>query len=51
MTVPKGVRRLHDFDDMILSLFAKGTTSRDIAEHLEVTYGAVVVPRDDLEHH
>jgi putative transposase len=42
VTVPKGVRRLHDFDDMILSLFAKGMTTRDIAEHLEATYGAAV---------
>jgi putative transposase len=42
VTVPKGVRRLHDFDDMILSLFAKGMTTRDIAVHLEVTYGAAV---------
>ena len=42
ITVPKGVRRLTDFDDMILSLFAKGMTTRDIAEHLMVTYGASV---------
>ncbi len=42
VTVPKGVRRLTDFDDMIMSLFAKGMTTRDIAEHLAVTYGASV---------
>ena len=42
VTVPKGVRRLNDFDDMIMSLFAKGMTTRDIAEHLKVTYGAAV---------
>jgi putative transposase len=42
VTVPKGVRRLTDFDDMIMSLFAKGMTTRDIAEHLTVTYGASV---------
>lgn len=41
-TVPKGTRRLSDFDDMIISLFAKGMTTRDISEHLEVTYGASV---------
>lgn len=42
VTVPKGVRRLSDFDDMIMSLYAKGMTTRDIAEHLAVTYGASV---------
>jgi putative transposase len=40
--VPKGTRRLSEFDDMVLSLFAKGMTTRDIAEHLELTYGASV---------
>ena len=40
VTVPKGTRRLSDFDDMIISLYAKGMTTRDIAEHLEATYGA-----------
>jgi putative transposase len=40
VTVPKGTRRLTEFDDMILSLFAKGITTRDIAEWLEQTYGA-----------
>jgi putative transposase len=40
--VPKGTRRLTEFDDMVLSLFAKGMTTRDIAEHLEITYGADV---------
>ena len=42
VTVPKGARRLTDFDDMIISLFAKGMTTRDIAEHLHATYGASV---------
>jgi len=42
VTVPKGTRRLSDFDDMIISLYAKGMTTRDIAEHLEATYGASV---------
>ena len=37
--MPKGARRLTDFDDMITSLFAKGMTTRDIAEHLHATYG------------
>lgn len=40
VTVPKGTRRFTEFDDMILSLFAKGITTRDIAEWLEQTYGA-----------
>jgi putative transposase len=40
--VPKGTRRLTEFDDMVLSLFAKGMTTRDISEHLELTYGARV---------
>ena len=42
VTVPKGTRRLGEFDDMILSLYAKGLTTRDIAEHLSATYGASV---------
>jgi putative transposase len=40
VTVPKGVRRLTEFDDMVIALFAKGLTTRDIAEWLEQTYGA-----------
>ena len=42
VTVPKGIRRLGEFDDMILSLYAKGMTTRDIAEHLHATYGASI---------
>jgi len=42
VVLPKGTRRLEEFDDMVLSLFAKGMTTRDIAEHLQVTYGASV---------
>lgn len=42
VTVPKGTRRLTGFDDMIISLYAKGMTTRDIAEHLTATYGANV---------
>ena len=51
VSVPKGVRRLHGFDDMILSLFAKGMATRDIAEHLEATYGASVSHETISEHH
>src|SRR5690606_11909188 len=40
--VPKGTRRLGEFDDMVLSLYAKGMTTRDIAEHLEITYDAQI---------
>lgn len=43
---PQGRRRLTGFDDMVLSLFAKGMTTGVIAEHLEITYGADVPPRD-----
>ena len=32
VTVPKGTRRLSDFVDKIISLCAKGITTRDIAE-------------------
>ena len=42
VTVPKGVRRLTDSGGMIMSLFGRGMTTRDIAEHLQVTYGASV---------
>ena len=42
VTVAKGTRRLDGFDDMIISLYAKGMTTRDIAEHLSQTYGAGV---------
>jgi len=38
--VPKGQRRMTEFDDMVISLYAKGMTVRDIAEHLEQTYAA-----------
>jgi putative transposase len=37
ITVAKDTRRLTDFDDMIFSLYAKGITTRDIAENLEAT--------------
>lgn len=39
VVVPKGTRSMSGLDEMILSLYAKGITTRDIAEHLEVTYG------------
>lgn len=42
--VAKGQRRMTEFDDMVISLYAKGLTVRDIAEHLEQTYGAKLSP-------
>jgi putative transposase len=40
--VRKHQRRLGQVDDMILSLYAKGMTTRDIREHLSEVYGASV---------
>jgi putative transposase len=42
--VPKGARRLAQVDDMILSLYARGMTTRDIQAHLREVYGAEVSP-------
>jgi putative transposase len=42
VTVPKGARRFTEFDDMVIGLYAKGLTTRDIAEWLEATYGAKI---------
>jgi putative transposase len=38
--VPKRKRRLGQIDDMILSLYARGMTTRDIQAHLKEVYGA-----------
>lgn len=40
--VPKRQRRLGQVEDMILSLYARGMSTRDIAEHFEQVYGASV---------
>lgn len=40
--VPKRQRRLGQVEDMILSLYARGMSTRDIAEHFEQVYGATV---------
>jgi putative transposase len=37
--VPKRVRRLGNLDDMILSLYSRGMTTRDIEAHLREVYG------------
>ena len=42
--VAKGARRLGQVDDMILSLYARGMTTRDIQAHLAEVYGAEVSP-------
>lgn len=42
--VRKGQRRLTQIDDMILSLYARGMTTRDIKAHLGEVYGAEVSP-------
>jgi putative transposase len=44
VVVPKGARRLGQVDDMILSLYARGMTTRDIQAHLAEVYGAEVSP-------
>jgi transposase-like protein len=40
--VPKHTRRLTGFDDAVLSLYAKGMTTGDIANHLADIYGTEV---------
>ena len=42
--VPKGTRRLGQVDDMILSLYSRGMTTRDIQAHLAEVYGTAVSP-------
>ena len=42
--VKKGQRRFTGFDDKILSMYARGMTTRDIQAHLEEIYGVEVSP-------
>ena len=42
--VRKGQRRFTGFDDKILSMYARGMTTRDIQGHLEKIYGVEVSP-------
>ena len=42
--VPKGQRRLPGFDDKIISLYARGMTTREIQAHVEELYGVEVSP-------
>lgn len=42
VVVPKRSRRLGKVEDMILSLYARGMTTRDISAHMEEIYGTKV---------
>jgi len=42
--IPKGQRRFDGFDDKIISLYARGMTTREIQGHLEEIYGIEVSP-------
>lgn len=42
--VPKGETRFTGFDDKIISMYARGMTTRDIQSHLEEIYGIEVSP-------
>jgi len=42
--VKKGQKRFNGFDDKILSLYARGMTTREIQGHLEEIYGVEVSP-------
>lgn len=42
--LPKGQTRVSGFDDKIISLYARGMTTRDIQSHLEEMYGVEVSP-------
>lgn len=42
--IPKGETRFAGFDDKILSLYARGMTTRQIQQHLEEIYGVEVSP-------
>lgn len=42
--IPKGQTRFQGFDDKILSMYARGMTTREIQGHLEEIYGVDVSP-------
>lgn len=42
--IKKGQRRFEGFDDKIVSMYARGMTTRDIQSHLEEIYGVEVSP-------
>lgn len=42
--VPKHESRLGEFEDIIISMYAKGMTTRDIQKHIEEIYGVQISP-------
>lgn len=42
--IPKGVRQFKGFDDKVISLYARGMTTREIQGHLEEMYQTRVSP-------
>lgn len=42
--IPKGVRQLKGFDEKVISLYARGMTTREIQGHLEEIYSTKVSP-------
>jgi len=42
--IPKGSRQFKGFDDLILSLYTNGMTTRDIQEHIQMLYNVEVSP-------
>lgn len=44
LLVPKGETRFRGFDDKIISMYARGMTTREIQEHLREIYGVEVSP-------
>ena len=42
--IPKGETRFSGFDDKIISMYARGMTTRDIQAHLQEMYGVEVSP-------
>ena len=44
LIVPKGETRFRGFDDKIISMYARGLTTRDIQGHLQELYGVEVSP-------
>lgn len=44
LIVPKGQRRFVGFDDKIISLYARGLSTRDIQAHLQEIYGMEISP-------
>ena len=44
LLIPKGQRRLEEFDEKVIALYARGLTTREIQAHLEELYGVEVSP-------